>query len=42
MRRTGCEETQRYDVDGVANVDGRPDVKQFQSMVRKLLGSGSD
>ena len=30
--------TQRYDVDGVANVDGRPDVKQFQSMVRKLLG----
>jgi len=29
--------TQRYDVDGVANVEGRPDVKQFQSMVRKLL-----
>ena len=29
--------TERYDVDGVPDVDGQPDVKQFQGMVRKLL-----
>jgi len=29
--------TEHYDVDGVADVDGQPNVKQFQSMVRKLL-----
>ncbi len=29
--------TERFNVDGVPNVDGQPDVQQFQSMVRKLL-----
>ena len=29
--------TERYDVDGLADVEGQPDVKQFQAMVRKLL-----
>jgi len=29
--------TQRWDVDGLANVDGQPAIKQFQSMVRKLM-----
>ena len=29
--------TERFDVDGVASVDGQPNVPQFQSMVRKLL-----
>lgn len=30
--------TDRFDVDGVSDVEGQPDVRQFQSMVRKLLG----
>ena len=29
--------TERFNVDGVPNVDGQPDVQQFQDMVRKLL-----
>jgi uncharacterized protein (TIGR03435 family) len=29
--------TERYDVDGVPDVEGQPDVAQFQGMVRKLL-----
>jgi uncharacterized protein (TIGR03435 family) len=29
--------TERFDVDGVPNVDGEPDLQQFQSLVRKLL-----
>jgi uncharacterized protein (TIGR03435 family) len=29
--------TDRWNVDGVPDVDGQPDVPQFQSMVRKLL-----
>ena len=29
--------TERFNVDGVPNVDGQPDVQQFQGMVRKLL-----
>lgn len=29
--------TERYDVEGLANVDGQPSVEQFQGMVRKLL-----
>jgi len=29
--------SEHFDVDGVSDVDGQPDVHQFQSMVRKLL-----
>jgi len=29
--------TERFDVDGIASMDGQPNVQQFQSMVRKLL-----
>jgi len=29
--------TEGWDVDGVADVDGEPNVKQFQAMVRKIL-----
>jgi len=29
--------TENFDVDGVADVEGQPQVKQFQTMVRKLL-----
>ena len=29
--------TERFDVDGVADIDGQPDVAQYQSMMRKLL-----
>jgi uncharacterized protein (TIGR03435 family) len=29
--------TERFDVDGVADVDGQPTIQQFQSIVRKLL-----
>src|SRR2546430_17235538 len=29
--------TERWDVDGVPNVEGQPNVQQFQSMLRKLL-----
>ena len=29
--------TERFDVDGVSNVEGQPNLKQFQSMIRKLL-----
>jgi uncharacterized protein (TIGR03435 family) len=29
--------TERWDADGVPDLDGQPDVKQLQSMVRKLL-----
>ena len=29
--------TERWNVDGVSDVDGQPDVRQFQSLIRKLL-----
>ena len=29
--------TERFDAKGTSNVEGRPDLKQFQSMVQKLL-----
>ena len=29
--------TERFDADGVATVEGQPDMKQFQTMLRKLL-----
>jgi uncharacterized protein (TIGR03435 family) len=29
--------TERYDADGVPDVDGQPNLRQFQSMMRKLL-----
>ena len=29
--------TERFDVDGVADTDGQPDVPQYQSLIRKLL-----
>jgi uncharacterized protein (TIGR03435 family) len=33
----GWVKTERWTVDGLADVDGEPDVKQLQSLVRKLL-----
>ena len=29
--------TERWNVDGVSDVDGQPDVRQFQGLIRKLL-----
>ena len=29
--------TEHFDAEGIANVDGQPNLKQFQSLVRKLL-----
>src|SRR5438874_9284319 len=29
--------TERFDAKGIPNLEGRPDLKQFQSMIQKLL-----